>query len=155
MVAQTDNETIHTLHVVKEVEIDAPIEITFQAVLHEMGPGGEMPDGKPFPMKIEAWPGGRWYRDLGNDAGHLWGHVQVIKPPKLIEISGPMFMSYPAISHVQYRLVEEGESTRLTITHRAMGLIPRDHREGVHEGWDCAVQTIRKIAESMRAGASR
>lgn len=154
MVAQIDNEKVHTIHIVKEVEIDAPIEITFQAVLHEMGPGSEMPDGTAFPMKIEARPGGRWYRDLGNDAGHLWGHVQVIKPPKLIEISGPMFMSYPAVSHVQYRLVEEGDSTRLTITHRAMGLIPKEHRESVHEGWDCAVRTIRKIAESMRDGAA-
>ena len=41
-------------------------------------------------MKIEPWPGGRWYRDLGNNAGHLWGHVQVIKPPTLLEICGPL-----------------------------------------------------------------
>ena len=49
-----------------------------------------------FPMVIEPWPGGRWYRDLGNNAGHLWGHVQVIKPPTLLELCGPMFMSFPA-----------------------------------------------------------
>ncbi len=32
-----------------------------------------------MPMKLEAWPGGRWFRDLGDGNGHLWGHVQAIK----------------------------------------------------------------------------
>jgi len=26
-----------------------------------------------------ALAGGRWFRDIGNNAGHLWGHVQVIR----------------------------------------------------------------------------
>jgi hypothetical protein len=47
-----------------------------------------MPGGKPLPMKIEPWPCGRWYRDLGNNRRHLWGYVQVIKPPTLLEICG-------------------------------------------------------------------
>lgn len=139
-------EPVRTLNFSKQAEIEAPIAITFEAILEELGPGGQMPDGKPFPMKIEPWPGGRWFRDLGNDTGHLWGHVQVIKPPTLIEICGPMFMSYPATSHIQYRLESLGPATRMTLTHRAMGLIPEDHLEGVHEGWQCAIDTIRAIA---------
>ena len=90
-----------------------------------------MPGGKPFPMVIEPWPGGRWYRDLGNNSGHLWGHVQVIKPPTLLEICGPLMMSYPAINHLQYRLKAEGGVTRLVFLHRAMGLILPEHREGI------------------------
>jgi hypothetical protein len=107
-----------------------------------------MPDGTPFPMKLEAWPGGRWFRDLGDNAGHLWGHVQVIKPPKLLEIYGPMFMSYAAISHIQYRLEAVGNGTLVKIAHKAIGLIPADHREGVHEGWAHGLKRIREIAES-------
>ena len=60
-----------------------------------------------MPMKLEAWPGGRWYRDLGDDNGHFWGHVQAIKRPTLLEITGPLFMSYPVVSNLQYRLSEE------------------------------------------------
>jgi len=56
-----------------------------------MGPGFETPDGTSLQMKLEAWPGGRWYRDLGNNMGHFWGHVQAIKAPNLIEICGPLF----------------------------------------------------------------
>ena len=88
-----------------------------------------------MPFKLEAWPGGRWFRDLGNNAGHLWGHVQVIKPPTLLEIWGPMMMSYPAVNHLQYRFTAQGSGTRLTFVHRGMGLIlpaaSRGHAQGM------------------------
>ena len=104
-------------------------------MLDELGPESQMPGGKPFPMKIEPWPGGRWYRDLGNNSGHLWGHVQVIKPPTLLEICGPLMMSYPAANHLQYRFKAEGGVTRLVFLHRAMGLILPEHRAGLPKGW--------------------
>jgi hypothetical protein len=151
MVASTEAE-IHTLEIIKRSEISAPAQIVFETVLDLLGPESEMPDGTPFPMKFEAWPGGRWYRDLGHNSGHLWGHVQVIKPPALIEICGPLFMSFPVVSHVQYRLVACDVGTRLTITHRAMGQIPAEHRTGVHEGWEFEIQRIRKVAEERQRG---
>ena len=143
-----EQEAIHTLSIRKETEIAAPIEVTFEAVLAELGPGSELPDGKPFPMKIEPWPGGRWYRDLGNNVGHLWGHVQVIKPPTLLEICGPLFMSYACVNHIQYRLIAEGDGTRLKLMHRAVGQISTEHQEGVVEGWGYALNRIRQIAET-------
>src|SRR4051794_15681788 len=152
MATNIDEQEIQTLSILKEIEIAAPLEITFEAVLEELGPAGEMPGGKPFPMVIEPWPGGRWYRDLGNDAGHLWGHVQVIKPPTLLELCGPLFMSYPALNHVQYRLTAEGDGTRLKLTHRAFGQIPEEVLEGVGGGWDHGLKRVREIAERLKAG---
>ena len=136
-----------TFEYATEVEITAPVEIAFEALLAELGPESEMPGGQPFPMVLEAWPGGRWYRDLGDSTGHLWGHVQVIKPPGLLELCGPMFVSYPAINHVQYRLAAEGSGTRLKLTHRVMGWMPRDHIAGVEEGWTYGLNRVREIAE--------
>lgn len=152
MATTTMEEAVQTLSILKETEIAAPVEISFEALLEELGPGSQLPDGKPFNMKIEAWPGGRWFRDLGNNSGHLWGHVQVIKPPALLELCGPMFMSYPAINFVQYRLTAEGRGTRLAVLHRAMGLIPADHREGVQQGWEHGLKRIREIAEQRASG---
>jgi hypothetical protein len=146
-----NQETVSTLLIRQEVDITAPIEIAWEAVLDQMGPRGEMPDGTPFPLKMEAWPGGRLYRDLGNSAGHLWGHVQVIKPPKLLEIWGPMMMSFPAVNHLQYRLSAEGPTTRLQLTHRAMGILDEQHRDGVSKGWEFWVQRMKRLAEG-RAG---
>lgn len=143
-------QVIESLEVRKEIEIAAPIQIAFEAVLEELGPEGQMPDGTPFPMTIEPWPGGRWFRDLGNNAGHLWGHVQVIKAPTLLEICGPLMMSYPAQNHLQYRLKAEGSGTRLEFLHRGMGLFLPQHRAGLSEGWGYWLERIRKLAERKK-----
>src|SRR5204863_4627511 len=142
------------LTIQKEIDIAAPASIAFEAILEEIGPRNTRPDGVAMPFTLEPWPGGRYFRDLGNNTGHLWGHVQVIKPPTLLEISGPLFMSYPAVSHVQYRLTAEGARTRLKFAHRAIGQITPDHREGVVEGWTSILTRIREAAE-RRKGTSR
>ncbi len=153
MVAQAKSltpEKIETLHIALEIDVDASIDIAFDAVLAELGPECSMPDGTAMPFKLEAWPGGRWFRDLGGNSGHLWGHVQVIKPPKLIELCGPMFMSYPAHNFIQYRLAAAGKGTHLTMNHRAIGLIPAADSEGVSTGWTHMLNRIREIAENRR-----
>ena len=148
MVLAATNEAIQTLCVEKEIFIAAPIDIAIEALLEEIGPANEIPGGQAMPMVVEPWPGGRWFRDLGNQSGHLWGHVQVIKPPTLLEICGPLFMSYACMNHVQYRLTAEGTGAKLKLTHRAIGEIAPEHREGVKEGWSHGLQRIRQIAES-------
>ena len=145
-----ERQSVESFEIGKEIEISAPIDIAFQAMLDELGPEGQMPGGKPFPMKIEPWPGGRWYRDLGNNSGHLWGHVQVIKPPTLLEICGPLMMSCPALNHLQYRLKAEGGVTRLVFLHRAMGLILPEHRDGLPKGWAHWLERIRELAQRKK-----
>src|ERR1051325_6970082 len=98
MMASLANDGIQTLCVEKEIVIAAPIDIAFEGLLGELGPETQK-EGAAMPMVIEPWPGGRWFRDLGNNSGDLWGRVQVIKPPTLLEICGPLMMSYPAANH--------------------------------------------------------
>jgi len=143
----SERQSVESFEIDKEIEISAPIDIAFEAVLDQLGPEGEMPGGKPFPMTIESWPGGRWYRDLGNNSGHLWGHVQVIKPPMLLEICGPLMMSYPALNHLQYRLKAEGGVTRLAFLHRGLGVFLPEHRDGLPQGWQYWLERIRDLAE--------
>lgn len=134
------------INIEKEIYISARADTVFASILEQIGEGFTHPDGTPMAMKVEAWPGGRWYRDLGNNAGHFWGHVQVIKPPSLLELVGPMFMSYPVMSHVQYRLSEQNGTTLLSLKHRAVGDISPDHLSGVHKGWDFIIERIRQRA---------
>ena len=101
-----------------------------------------------MPMKLEAWPGGRWYRDLGDNNGHFWGHVQAIKRPTLLEITGPLFMSFPVASNLQYRLTEVEGGTLITLRHTALGLIPDGYREGLSQGWTRLHEAVRKQAEA-------
>jgi len=139
----------------QEVEINAPVGTAFEALLEQLGPASEMADGTPMPMKLEPWPGGRWYRDLGNNTGHFWGHVQVIKPPKLLEIWGPLFMSYAATNHVQYRLTEHGTGTKLTLLHRGIGEVPAEQRDRMPEGWGYILKKIRERAEGRKGGGAK
>jgi uncharacterized protein YndB with AHSA1/START domain len=158
MMPVSTEQEIRTLEIVKEETIAASIEIVFETILEQMGPLNEMPDGTSMSMKIEPWPGGRWHRDLGNNAGHFWGHVQAIKPPALLEICGPLFMSYPVMSNVQYRLAEENGVTRLKLVHRAMGLIPPeviDGDTGVNTGWTHILSKIREGAERHSSDAKK
>jgi len=138
---------IDQFHITKGLDIAAPMGIVFDSMLEELGPAGQMPDGSPYPLKLEAWPGGRWFRDLGENVGHLWGHVQVIKPPKLLEICGPLMMSYAAVNHLQYRLTEQDGKTHLEFHHRAVGMISPEHRDGISEGWQFWLERIQKAAE--------
>ena len=101
-----------------------------------------------MPMKIEPWPGGRWFRDLGDGNGHFWGVVQAIRRPTLLEISGPLFMSYPALSNVQYRLTTVDGGTLITLRHTAFGFIQDDHRAGVSSGWTKILEGTRRRAEA-------
>ena len=59
--------------------------------------------------------------------GHFWGHVQAIKRPTLLEISGPLFASYPLVSNLQYRLSQTAEGTLISFRHTALGFMQEGH----------------------------
>lgn len=136
-----------TLTVKEEIHVRASIAKTFEALLEQLGPMNEVPEVGPMPMKLEAWPGGRWFRDLGGENGHFWAHVQAIKRPTLLELVGPLFMSYPVSSNLQYRLTEEPGGTLIKFRHLALGLIEDDHRKGVVKGWSSIHARVKAAAE--------
>jgi activator of Hsp90 ATPase-like protein len=144
-------EAVRTFTIRRDDRIEASIEIVFETILEQMGPLNAKPGDVAMPMKLEAVPGGRWYRDLGNGNGHMWGHVQAIKAPELLEIYGPLFMSFPATSNLQYRLTREGNGTRLQFVHTAMGLIPDELSANVGTGWDNLLGRIRAAAEARNS----
>jgi hypothetical protein len=140
-----------TLTVTLETHVRAGLDATFAAVLDQVGPLNQTPEGVVLQMKLEAWPGGRWYRDLGDGNGHFWGNVQAIKRPTLLEIYGPLFASYPLVSNVQYRLSEEKGGTLIKFRHTAFGFMEEQHRIGVTKGWTNSMERIRAQAEAPRA----
>jgi hypothetical protein len=140
-----------TLNITQEVRVRAPLATTFAALLEQLGPANEAPDGSPMPFKLEPWPGGRWFRDLGDNNGHLWAHVQAIKHPALLELSGPLFMSSPVANNLQYRLSEESGETVIRFRHAGFGLIQDDHKKGVVVGWTHLHERVRQRAESPRS----
>jgi uncharacterized protein YndB with AHSA1/START domain len=131
-----------------DTHVRASLQDTFDALLEQMGAANETPDGKPLPMIVEAWPSGRWFRDLGDENGHLWGHVQAIKRPTLVEITGPLFMSNAVMSNVQYRLQEADGGTLIRFRHTAFGIVPAEYREGLGQGWNALLARVKRQAET-------
>ena len=138
---------IQTFTITEEISVRAPVERTFESLVAQMGRLNEAPDGTPLPMILEPYPGGRWYRDLGGDNGHLWGFVQSIKRPALLEIWGPLFISTAASSNLLYRLSETPEGTLIKFTHTLFGPFPEDHRSKLASGWAALHARVRKAAE--------
>ena len=136
----------------QSIDIKAEIAAVFRSVLHRLGDGFANPQGESLQMIMEPWPGGRWFRDRGNGIGHLWGHVQVIKPPVLLELSGPLFMSYPALNHIEVKLEPRQEVTHVEFRHRALGLMDPAHTKGITTGWKYMLD---KVAEDCSREADK
>lgn len=138
------------LDVTQSVEISADADKVFEAMLYRMGEGNTRLDGTDLDLRIEPWAGGRWFREV-NGAQYLWGHVQVIKRPALLELSGPLFMSYPATNHVEVKVEPIDGGSRVTLRHRAIGMIDAAHREGVTHGWKHMIDAIKSDLEKAEA----
>ena len=135
-----------THDILQTVEIEASIGDAYAALIRRLTDESSSVDNKPMPMVLEQWPGGRWFRDLGNGQGHLWGFVQVIKPPTLIELHGPMFMSYAVAGHMQFRLTQISGGTELSLRHQILGLMEDDHRNGVSAGWSGLLADVKQLS---------
>jgi uncharacterized protein YndB with AHSA1/START domain len=136
-----------TLDIEQTLEIKAqPVEV-FEALVWGMTDRLKDANGNPLHLKLEPWPGGRWFRDLGEGKGHLWGIVQSIKPPVLLELFGPMFMSCPVSGHIIVRLAPTENGTKLTFRNQALGLIPEAYLEGVEEEWMKMLEDVKERAQ--------
>ena len=132
----------------QEIHVKAPLDTTFAALLEQLGPGNETHEGKSLHLKIEAWPGGRWYRDLGDGNGHFWAVVQAIKRPTLLEFAGPIFASFPLVNNVQYRLKEVEGGTLIVFRHTALGLLTDEHKAEMPKGWASMHERVKRHAEA-------
>ena len=137
-----------TFIITEEIHVDASIETTFASLLAHLGRLNETPDGRPLTMILEAKPGGRWYRDLGGDNGHLWGFVQSIKRPALLELWGPLFISMATSNNLIYRLSEKDGGTLITFTHTLLGSVPDDFEEKMPLGWQAMHARVKQLAEA-------
>ena len=144
---RTFDQTV--LELSQEIEIEAPPADVFEGMVHRLTDGHRGgPNAPPLPLELERRPGGRWFRDLGDGAGHLWGHVQSYRPPTLLEIAGPMFMSYAVAGHIIIRFEAAGEGTRLSFRYSAFGLLQDDHRTGLEAGFTSMLAGLKEDVEA-------
>ena len=137
---------IQTFTITEDIDVHASIEQTFKSLIAQIGRLTRRATA-PRCRWSSSTPGGRWYRDLGGDDGHLWGFVQSIKRPTLLEIWGPLFMSTGATSNMMYRLSETPEGTLIKFRHTVVGPFPEENRPSA-SGWSAMHARVRKAAEA-------
>ena len=139
----------------KEIEIDAPIEIAFEAVLDESGPDAQSPDGsgKSLSMKFEAWPGGRWYRRPGQQHG---SSVGTRAGDQAADAAGDHRADADVVSGDESCAVSAQGRGRKDAAHVHASGAGADHagasRNGMPEGWE---QLARARFGSMRSRRRR
>jgi uncharacterized protein YndB with AHSA1/START domain len=143
------NATLDDLmvNIEQTVEIKAAPGAVFEGLVARMCEF-EGEEGKPpLKLRLERWPGGRWFRDLEGGNGHLWGFVQSIKPPTLLELFGPMFMSYPVAGHLIVRLTPVAGGTKLVFKNEVFGPLPAEFRDDMGEGWTDMLEQLKRDVE--------
>jgi uncharacterized protein YndB with AHSA1/START domain len=129
------------------LEIKAAPEKVFEGLIQHLSNMEGEPGKPPLKLTLERKPGGRWFRDLGSDSGHLWGHVQSIKPPTLLEIYGPLMLSFPVAGHLIVRLTPGPTGTKLVFKNQFFGPIPEEFRDGMPEGWGQMLEALKRDVE--------
>lgn len=59
----------------------------------------------------------------------------MLKAPHLLEISGPLACSMPALNHIAFRLAEADGGTLVSFKHVGLGMFPEDFLKGFKQGW--------------------
>jgi uncharacterized protein YndB with AHSA1/START domain len=129
-----DHQPNHEINFALDIEINATPDRVWRALTAETEQWWVSSTADSLRLTLEPRPGGRLFRDLGQDAGHLWAFVQVIKPPKLLELVGPMFTSLAINHHVAFRLEPKADATIVKYSHRAFGPIPPEFGQRVAQG---------------------
>jgi DNA-binding transcriptional ArsR family regulator/uncharacterized protein YndB with AHSA1/START domain len=125
-------------HIEQEVLIRAPRARVFDALTRDIAQWWIfrlMQEGST--LVLEPRVGGRFFEDLGDGQGALWGIVQHIKRPEVLRLNGALgMMRDPVVSVYTYELVEtEDGATRLKLTHRVAGEPAPHAEENYRGGW--------------------
>lgn len=129
---------IHSLHVVQAITISAPMERVWSALVDEPSQWWGSPyllieDGRTK-LAIDARLGGQ-VEEIAAAHRASWGTITEISPGHILAWTGRMGMGGAATGTVTYRLDPEGEDTRVTVTHVAIGTFGQGAVDSYDYGW--------------------
>jgi hypothetical protein len=65
-----------------------------------------------------------------------------------------MFMSYPALTHLEFILEPVAGGSRLGLRHRAIGMIDPEHRQNIGTGWKHLIDGLQSDFAKAAKGTS-
>lgn len=120
----------------QEIAINAPRDRVFDALINDVSHWWAYRFHENSTVRLEPWPGGRFYEDSGANDGALWGTVTYVKRPEIIRLHGCLGMlDRPVVSVYSYELVDANGSTVLKLRHRCIGDLDPKWAKAHGDGW--------------------
>lgn len=146
---------VGTVHVEVEIEIAAPPERVWKALVEETGRwwhkdfyAGQNPRG----FILEPRLGGRMYEDWGDGAGAVWYTVTEIDPPRSLGLFGTIGTEFggPATSILRIVLEPSGAGTRFRLSDAEFRRVTEKTRGVLDEGWRTLFGELKRWVEENR-----
>ncbi len=133
--------TLTDIHIEQNVTIHAAPEDVFKALTQDISLWWTAPyfhlGEAARRLVLEPKVGGRLFEDIGNNEGLLLATVMAIKSPIELRLMGPMGMGGgPVQGVVQLQLEAKEKSTLLKLSHRAIGDVNEETKNGYSAGWE-------------------
>jgi DNA-binding transcriptional ArsR family regulator/uncharacterized protein YndB with AHSA1/START domain len=130
---------VSSFHLEQEVTIRAPRARVFDALTRDVGQwwAFRLTRDAKSTLVLEPRVGGRFFEDMGDGEGALWGTVTYIKRPEVLRLTGPLgMMKEPIIGVYTYELSDAADgATLLKLTHRVAGQPGPKAEESYRGGW--------------------
>jgi uncharacterized protein YndB with AHSA1/START domain len=88
----------------------------------------------------EVWPGG---------GGALWGVVNEVRAPEVLELQGPLGFAWPTRCKLRLELVQRAVGTRLSFVLKVAGDIGRVQQQEFEDAW------LELLGERLKAWVER
>lgn len=123
-----------------EIEIDAPRERVWKALVAETGLWWRKDfyvQASARGMVFEDRIGGRLFEDWGEGSGVVWGTVFAFDRGRSFDLVTQSSLAFggPRTSMLRVELSDRGQRTTLKLTDSIQGRIDDDGANSLHEGW--------------------
>jgi uncharacterized protein YndB with AHSA1/START domain len=145
-----DTQTPIAFEVHAEVEIAAPPEVVWRALMEDVGSWWPHSFSNDPRISMEPWIGGRFMEEW-DGGGALYALVTHIVDGKRLTISGAMGMQGARQYVKTYELEAAGDRTIVRTTASTLGDIPDEMREGYRAGGIELLDALKAYAEKKVA----
>ena len=150
---ETTDFAMRKMDIRQEITIGASRSAVFEALTRDVAAwwgvpyliGGE--DIEKRDIVFEPRVGGLLYESWGDGGGAIWGRVSYLKENEAVEIDGSIGMSDAVRGLCLFELEEDGNATRLKLSHTAYGAIEEDTEKGYDAGWTDLTGRLKRFVE--------
>ena len=137
-----------------EIQINAPRAQVYEAFVSDAANWFyESEESRPHRTAVlEPKLGGKFYMrdETGEKAGdeNLLAIITLVRPGRKLRMKGDFTMPHAMIANVTIAFEDEGNGTRVSISHRMIGEFDDDLPAGFEEGWLDGLQKLKALVES-------